>query len=193
MKAVVPSNVEQDLWYTRRFHCLASLLNWRTVLDEILFEVDDSLERLWEPKFQDSNLSLFVRAAIKLPTHHSKITEFLEVLSDDSWKKSYILNLFSTQVATLAVSNDQPDRARFYVHECYKSFLRHWAEFHPLATSARHLQVINLQKTMELNEFLDQMANYQLHEWHRFQSFPEVAIFCRIMHEKLFYKYFELF
>lgn len=175
--------MEQDLWYTRRFHCLASLLNWRAVMDEILFQLEESLDRLWEPRAQDSYLSLFIRAAIKMPTHHSKLNEFLHVLSEDSWKKTLILNHFSTQVATLAVSNDQLDRARFYIHECYKSFLKHWAEFHPLATSARRAQIINLQKSTELNEFVDQMATYQLGDWRRFHSLSNVVILLqRFLH-----------
>ncbi|MCO5603923.1 hypothetical protein L7F22_058079 [Adiantum nelumboides] len=160
-ESVVPSDAEQDLWYTRRLHCLASLLNWRAVMDEILFQVEDSLERLWEPRVQDSYLSLFIRAAIKIPTHHSKLSEFLQLLSDDSWKKTLIMKEFSTQVTTLAVSNDQLDYARFLIHECYKSFLKHWAEFHPLATSARRLQIIKLQKTTELSEILENTAAYQ--------------------------------
>ncbi|KAI5080746.1 hypothetical protein GOP47_0003929 [Adiantum capillus-veneris] len=169
-ESVVPNDVEQDLWYTRRLHCLANLLNWQAVMDEILFQVEESLDRLWEPRVQDSYLSLFIRAAIKIPTHHSKLSEFIQPLSDDSWKKTFIMKEFSTQVTTLAVSDDQFDRARFFIHECYKSFLKHWAEFHPLASSARRLQIIKLQKTTELSEFLENIANYQLNGLLRLMS-----------------------
>lgn len=150
---------------------MADLLDWRAVMNEILFQVGESnLQRLWEPRVQDSYLSLFIRAAIKIPTYHLVLSEFLQSASEDTLKKDLILNEFGTQVATLAVSNDQLDRSRFYIHDCYKSFIKHWTEFHPLATSARHLQVRELQKTLELSEFVDLSASNQHTDWPRLLS-----------------------
>jgi hypothetical protein len=163
----ISSEIEQDLWYTRRLQCLGSLLNWHAVMDEILFQVDNSLSKLWEPRAQDGYLSLFIRAAIKMPTHHAMLSEFLQPISEDNDKKKLILTDYSTQVVTLAVSNDQLDRARFYVHECYKCFIKQWAKFHPLATSARHILITNLQKITELNEFLDHVESNKFCDWSR--------------------------
>ena len=136
-------------------------------MDEILFQVENSLSKLWEPRARDSYLSLFIRAAVKMPTHHAKLCEFLLPIPEDNSKKVLILNDFCTQVATLAVSNDQFDRARFYIHECYKSFIKHWAGFHPLATSARHILIANLQKITELNEFVDHIGSNKFCDWSR--------------------------
>ncbi|KAH6557334.1 hypothetical protein KP509_1Z120700 [Ceratopteris richardii] len=159
--SVHPSDIEQDLWYVRRLYCLTRILNWRAVIDEILFQVEDCLDKLWEPKVRDSYLSLFVRAAIKVPTHHSKLSNFLQTSANESWKNALIMKEFSTQVTTLAVSNDEFDKARFFIHECYESFLKHWTQFHPLAANARHFQIIKLQMTTELSEFLENVTHYK--------------------------------
>ncbi|KAL2645175.1 hypothetical protein R1flu_012762 [Riccia fluitans] len=168
-----PSQVEQDIWYNQRLACLLDLNRWQLLLEDTLTQVrsDDSadpdLEKLWDPNIEDPYLGLFVRGAAKVSTYRSLAEEFIQASLKDSRKREVVMNEYGTQLATLAVANDQFDRARFYISQCYRSFRKQWTALHPLATGARHRQVEKLQKIVELEEFLDLMTNQQREQFPR--------------------------
>ncbi|OAE24558.1 hypothetical protein AXG93_2415s1380 [Marchantia polymorpha subsp. ruderalis] len=178
------TQVEQDIWYNQRLACLLDLNNWQLLLEDTLTQVrtDDSaepdLQKLWEPNLKDPYLGLFVRGAAKLSTYGSLADEFVQSSFKEPLKREVLLKNYGTQLATLAVVNDQFDRARYYISYCYKSFRNQWAALHPLAIGARHRQVQKLQKITELDEFVEMMTNQQseqlprkLVEWrHRWPS-----------------------
>ncbi|KAL3698516.1 hypothetical protein R1sor_012592 [Riccia sorocarpa] len=159
------SQVEQDIWYNQRLACLLELNRWQLLLEDTLTQVrsDDSeepdLEKLWDPNLEEPYLGLFIRGAAKVSTYRSMADDFIQTSLKDPSKREVLMKDYGTQLATVAVANDQFDRARFYISHCYRSFRKHWTALHPLATGARHRQVEKLQKIVELEEFLDLMTN----------------------------------
>ncbi|XP_002965996.2 DNA-dependent protein kinase catalytic subunit [Selaginella moellendorffii] len=155
------SKVEEDLWYNQRLACLVDLTRWGEIMEDALLQVKNDetdeydLEKLWHPKLQDPYLGLFVKGALKVPTHQSLLTKFLQTSLEDSTKRDVLLQRFGTQVAASAVFNDEIDHARCYLAECYKTFRKRWSALHPLAIGARRLQVRILQRAVELEEFVD--------------------------------------
>jgi hypothetical protein len=129
-------------------------------MNEIVFETTDDdgdepdFKRLWEPKKQEDFLGYFVKGALKGSKFHAPLTEFVQSSLEILPRRQILLNEFSTQLATLAAINKEWDRARFYLGQCYRVFRRQWSALHPLALEARHVRVWQLQKTVELEEFI---------------------------------------
>lgn len=165
---------EKDIWYNQRLACLADLNSWRTILEDTLLEVtdDNSQEpkymRLWEPPKQDLYLGLFIRGALKVETYHNALSEFVQMSLDDPPKRKFLLDQFGTHLATLAAINGEWDRARFHLGQCYKTFRKGWSALHPLALEGRHLQVRQLQKTVELDEFVNFISDGHCNNLPRF-------------------------
>lgn len=139
-------------------------------MKEIVFETTDDdgdepdFNRLWEPKKQENFLGYFIRGALKESTFHAPLTEFVQSSLDILPKRQILLNEFSTQLATLAAINKEWDRTRFYLGQCYRVFRRQWSALHPLALGARHLRVRQLQKIVELEEFITFISNAEQKE-----------------------------
>lgn len=129
-------------------------------MKEIVFETTDSdgdepdFRRLWEPTKKENYLGYFMRAALRESAYHTPLTEFIQSSSDILPRRQILLDDFSTQLATLAAINKEWDRTRFHLGQCYRGFRRQWTALHPLALGARHLRVRQLQKTVELEEFI---------------------------------------
>ena len=151
---------EVDIWFSQRLACLADLRNWKEIMNEIIFETTDGdgdepdFNRLWEPTKKENYLGYFIRGALRESTYHTSLTEFVQLSSDILTKRQILLDEFSTQLATLAAMNKEWDRTMFLLGQCYRVFRKQWSALHPLALGARHLRVRQLQKTIELEEFI---------------------------------------
>lgn len=151
---------EIDLWFSQRLACLADLGNWKEIMKEIVFETTDNdgeepdFQRLWEPTKRENHLGYFIRGALRESAYHTSLTEFVQSSSDTLPKRQILLDEFSTQLATLTAINKEWDRTKFQLGQCNRVFRRHWTALHPLALRARHLRVRQLQKTVELEEFI---------------------------------------
>jgi len=156
---------EIEIWYNQRLACLADLSEWKEIMNEIVFETTDDdgdepdFKRLWEPKKEEDFLGYFIKGALKVSTFHASLSEFVQSSLDILPRRQILLHEFSTQLATLAAINKDWDRARFYLGQCYRVFRRQWSALHPLALGARHLRVRQLQKTVELEEFIAFISN----------------------------------
>ena len=123
-------------------------------MNDIVYEITDNdgdepdFQRLWEPTKREKHLGYFIRGALREPAYHTSLNEFVQASSD------VLLDEFSTHLATLAAINNEWDRTKFRLGQCYRVFRRHWTALHPLALRARHLRVRQLQKAIELEEFI---------------------------------------
>ncbi|CAM6110405.1 unnamed protein product [Calypogeia fissa] len=179
------SGIEQDIWYNQRLVCLAELNRWDLILADTVEQVKDEdessdpdLKRLWDPSLQEPYLGLFMRGAVKVATYRSMAADFIQSSLEEPGKRDILMKQYGSQLAQLAVENDQLDRARFLLSNCYRHFRKQWSALHPLAVGARRRQLQKLQKMVELDEFTDVMAGRQvteiprkLQEWrHRWPS-----------------------
>jgi hypothetical protein len=60
-----------------------------------------------------------------------------------------------SDLAFVAVTRDDLDRARYHVNQFYTRFVTKWATLHPLALAGRHIKLQSIQRMVELEEFLD--------------------------------------
>lgn len=61
-----------------------------------------------------------------------------------------VLMLFIAELALIAITKGDFDRARYHVNRFYQQFTADWASLHPLATAGRHLKLQSLQKVRHL-------------------------------------------
>lgn len=138
-------------------------------------------QQLWQPERQDPYLSLFIRGALKVTTHHTSLMEFIQASFEDPIKREVLLKEFGTYLATAAIVNSDWDRACFLLGQCYRNFRKRWSTLHPLAVWARHLEVRQLQKIIELDEFLSVIVEGKCKDFQRysflcFTWFPEIIL-----------------
>lgn len=166
------SRIEQDIWYNQRLVCLAELNRWDLILDDTVEQIGDDdvpsdppdLQRLWEQAVREPYLGLFMRGAVKVATYRSKAASFVQDSLEEPSKRDFLMKQYGSQLAHLAVVNDQLDRARFLLSNCYRQLRKQWSALHPLAVGARQRQLQKLQTIVELDEFVDLMAGRQLTE-----------------------------
>ncbi|KAJ7526251.1 hypothetical protein O6H91_17G090200 [Diphasiastrum complanatum] len=167
------SQVEEEIWYAQRLACLVDLNQWGDIMEDTLVQIQNEestgydMEKLWDPRVQDPYLGLFIKGSVKVAAYHQMLTEFLQVSLEAPGKKDTILNEYSTEIATLALANDDLDRARHHILECYRYFRKRWSALHPLAIGRRHLQIRNLQKSVELDEFISLLSKFDSSELKR--------------------------
>ncbi|XP_024384636.1 uncharacterized protein [Physcomitrium patens] len=167
---------EIDIWYNQRLACLADLNEWEVLMGEIEYESmegdnsEPDFKRLWEPTKQEIYLGYFIRGAVKEAKYHGLLTEFVQSSSEILPKRQFLLNEFSTQLATLAAINKEWDRARFYLGQCHLIFRRQWSALHPFALGSRHQRVRQLQKIVELEEFITFISKPEAGELSRLLS-----------------------
>ncbi|KAH9308159.1 hypothetical protein KI387_036070 [Taxus chinensis] len=155
------TSVEQDIWYNQRLQCLVDLNRWQDIMEDTLFQIkqdaseEPDFQRLWSPGIQDPYLRLFIKASLKLTTYSSLLADFIQCALESPTKRDLLHDKFSVELATFAVINDQFDLAKFYIQKGYDSFRQQWSSIHPLATVSRHLLVRQLQRIIELNEFVE--------------------------------------
>jgi DNA-dependent protein kinase catalytic subunit len=181
------SSTEIDMWYNERLSCLMELNNWNVIIQETLMEITDDgseepqYQQLWQPERQDPYLSLFIRGALKVTTHHTSLMEFIQASFEDPIKREVLLKEFGTYLATAAIVNSDWDRACFLLGQCYRNFRKRWSALHPLAVWARHLEVRQLQKIIELDEFLSVIVEGKCKDFPRYPFlcstwFPEIIL-----------------
>lgn len=144
---------------------MMELTNWQALVEETLLEIgsepfdEQSVEKLWNMKYREPYLNLFVKGTAKLSGFHSYLMKFVQVSLENSSREIFLLENFDTELLHLAVANDQFDRAELYLSECYKNFRKRWTALHPLATGTKRLLVQQLQKTVEHEEFMEFMSS----------------------------------
>lgn len=183
------SKIEQDIWYNQRLVCLAELNRWDLILADTVEQVKDEgessdpdLSKLWDQNLAEPYLGLFMRGTVKVATSRSKATDFIQSSLEEPGKRDILMKHYGSQLAQLAVVNDQLDRARFLLSNCYRHFRKQWSALHPLAVGARRRQLQSLQKMAELDEFTDVMAGRQLTEIPRLYSLHPVTFDSSLKH-----------
>lgn len=50
----------------------------------------------------------------------------------------------------VAITKNDFDRARFYIHKFYENFLFDWSKLHPFDFTGKHIKLQNLQKVKNI-------------------------------------------
>lgn len=111
-----------------------------------------------EDRYIDPYLPYFIHSHIKLKERWPDLWQFVDAVYGNSTNIAWRQRLeqdFLAELALVAITRDDFDRARYYSNQFYGQFLTKWASLHPLSLAGRHSQLQRLQKIVELEEFLE--------------------------------------
>eukprot|EP01105_Mastigella_eilhardi_P003802 TRINITY_DN1496_c0_g1_i7.p1 TRINITY_DN1496_c0_g1~~TRINITY_DN1496_c0_g1_i7.p1 ORF type:complete len:3703 (-),score=882.72 TRINITY_DN1496_c0_g1_i7:1157-12265(-) len=167
-----PSPHETELWETGRLECMNKLLRWRNLLDNIVVELSDTEEAAAAQRvpLKGAHLNkLFSEQYMQLGYLHyyvlstfnqhqwSDLSELHDSITNDN--RVVLEELFAPELGYMFAARDDLEMARYYVLASYRSFIDRWSKLHPLALEARQANLQKLQKTVELEEFLQLVQN----------------------------------
>lgn len=144
-----PTQQEIRYWENARLECFVKLTRWDDLSQNVIAEVDNDLEKLFDPKFRDPLLSYFMKSHIKL-----------KQLWPDLWKvvDSHLNELesnFSDELALITLTRNDFSKARFFITKFYEQFISDWGKLQVFDKIGKHAKLQSLQQVEEMKEFLD--------------------------------------
>ncbi len=153
-----PPQFEIDLWEDARMDCFRRLAQWDLVGENVLAQVDGSLEQLWQqPAAQRDTLTrLMVEASLNRPQRYLAATAaFVDAAltadGDAAHRRALESSLGAALIAVEVIAH--PARAPAAVGRFYERTLQQWAGLSPLAHGARCRLLGELQPAVEASEF----------------------------------------
>ena len=174
-----PSTSECDLWENGRLDCMAKLLQWKPLSDNVLAEVSpgysgadgealppvQTLRKLFDEKYSDVYLGHFVKSQLRLRERWSYLKEFVvasssisdstDVAAAAQKRRGLLEDKFGPDLTLLTIAGGDLDNARYAVRRNVSEFVGSWARLHPLAVEARRESLEVLQRITEARELLD--------------------------------------
>eukprot|EP01087_Luapelamoeba_hula_P000112 TRINITY_DN10064_c0_g1_i1.p1 TRINITY_DN10064_c0_g1~~TRINITY_DN10064_c0_g1_i1.p1 ORF type:complete len:1634 (-),score=246.38 TRINITY_DN10064_c0_g1_i1:51-4931(-) len=153
-----PTDQEVDLWETGRLECLVKLTKWEDLALNTLAEIEDEPARALTDQYCDPYLSYLLHSHSKLKQRWPDLWLFIDSVYAPTAPPAGRLKLeleYLSELAFIAITRGDFDRARYYINKYYGLFINKWAGLHPLALSGRHLQLQQLQRVVEQEEFLE--------------------------------------
>jgi len=68
---------------------------------------------------------------------------------------------FCTELATVCIVRNDFNKARYYVQRSWEMFINTWSNLHPLVDTVRRSMLKNLQRLVEMDEFLQVLRQIQ--------------------------------
>ncbi|KAF9360792.1 hypothetical protein BGX26_007743 [Mortierella sp. AD094] len=161
-------DAEQSIWAHGRLECLEHLGDWDYLEANMMSDLDNDPRELWTEDYQDPYLHYFLTSYIKL-VDGKREDEMLELWSaekpnplfqfiDDAMNNPSHRQVLATQyqpeLALTAVIRKDFKQASHYVRRSYDRFLSVWSNLHPLSEKPRLHELANLQRIVEMEEFL---------------------------------------
>ncbi|KAF9401271.1 hypothetical protein BGX21_002182 [Mortierella sp. AD011] len=161
-------DAEQSIWAHGRLECLEHLGDWDYLEANMMSDLDNDTQELWTEDYQDPYLHYFLTSYIKL-VDGKREDEMLELWSaekpnplfqfvDDAMNNPSHRQVLATQyqpeLALIAVMRKDFKQASHYVKRSYDRFLSIWSNLHPLSEKPRLHELANLQRIVEMEEFL---------------------------------------
>ena len=86
---------------------------------------------------------------------------FVEAALQDPGRALILETAFCTELATASIIKNDFNKARYYVHRSWELFVNKWSNLHPLVDSVRRSMLKNLQRLVEMDEFLQALRQFQ--------------------------------
>ncbi|KAF9205542.1 hypothetical protein BGZ49_003876 [Haplosporangium sp. Z 27] len=161
-------DAEQSIWAHGRLECLEHLGDWDYLEANMMSDLDNDPQELWTDEYQDPYMHYYLTSYTKL-WEGKRDDEMLELWStdnpnplfqfiDDAMNNPSHRQLLTTQyqpeLALTAVIRKDFKQASHYVRRSYDRFLSVWSNLHPLSEKPRLHELANLQRIVEMEEFL---------------------------------------
>nr|XP_042898800.1 DNA-dependent protein kinase catalytic subunit isoform X2 [Parasteatoda tepidariorum] len=163
---------EKDFWDKSVLNCLNKLSKWENLesaaQSRFMMDESTSLLQIWEDQYmKDVYLPYLVRSKLKLLLNGKSdpsLLNFFDESRKDDENKTHLEIHFNEELALLYVVQDKFKIARQYSSSCLHKFLKEWQTLSQVALEMQHSVLQNLQKYVELDEFLnliDRNNSYQ--------------------------------
>jgi DNA-dependent protein kinase catalytic subunit len=161
-----PVQEEEDLWEASILSCCSRLLRW-TDIEKFLLEEKQSMEYIWDDDVyqQEVTLPYLLRCKLKQcvgQRHDPDLLRFMDNALRHQQHKALLEGYHCETLSLLFIVQDDLDRARYYVNQCFNSFMQEWAAISRLVTSGRSARLQSIQTITEMKEFLDFMSDESL-------------------------------
>ncbi|KAI8145657.1 hypothetical protein BJV82DRAFT_554475 [Fennellomyces sp. T-0311] len=167
---------EERLWIQELLHCYEQLASWQDIAFwvETKFEGDFSL--IWDDDEKDEYVNYFMRSYTKLrqgttdpegdfsawtDERPNPVFNFISAATEVPDHMDYLIRHAACDVSLNAIAINEYDRARYYIRHSYDNLLSVWTSLHPLANSSRMAQLAVLERTVELEDFLNLVSDLQ--------------------------------
>ncbi|ORX51884.1 hypothetical protein DM01DRAFT_1063713 [Hesseltinella vesiculosa] len=170
------SDVEYKVWEQERLACFEQLTQWHDVAFYTLDDLPHGVDDLWSKQYQIPYMHHFIQSYSKLRTHHQNednqlepwtktnpnpIFAFIDQAKESSSHMEYLMRHHASEIALVSTVMDDYDRARHYVGKSFESLQDTWASVHPLASGSRMKHLAQLQRSVELEDFLNMASDIQ--------------------------------
>ncbi|KAG0180275.1 hypothetical protein DFQ29_000972 [Apophysomyces sp. BC1021] len=152
------------------------LTQWESITSSVDVEVEHNYESLWNPEIRDPYMRYFLRSFVKLREGYvteqgeyvpwvqeepNPIFQFILDASQTSSKMEYLVHHFPCELSLASIYQGDYDHARYYIRTAFDSFLSDWTSLQPLSYGSRLSKLTELQKIVELEDFLNVTAKVQ--------------------------------
>ena len=141
----------------KRLESMAELLKWDDIAKEMTSDPVLNQRQLKDiPYHQAEKL---IKAQLRVDEYWSNLSKQVERWQLDDISKAYLDKNFNYEMAMIALTCKDFDRARFYVDRETSELLSKWKNLTKLTQIAQHILVQKIQKIYEMKEFLDTIKN----------------------------------
>ncbi|RCI04461.1 hypothetical protein CU098_001246, partial [Rhizopus stolonifer] len=173
---------EKSLWEQQMLYCRTQLGQWDLIARDTLSMTENNLERLWDD-CQDPYLEYFMRSFSKLKkqaivyqpdiledselvggwttNHPNPIYQFLDEAYENEPHKRELFNDFACEWTLVEIYRQNYSRGRQLISKSYDSLLNAWTTLHPLAHTSRLARLGQLQRTVELEDYLNLHKSFE--------------------------------
>ncbi|KAI8352478.1 hypothetical protein EDC96DRAFT_546617 [Choanephora cucurbitarum] len=168
---------EKSLWEQQMLYCRTQLGQWDLIARDTLSMTENSLQKLWTD-CQDPYLSYFMRSFSKLKknaittdpnnmvsewttNNPNPIFRFLDLAYENDMHRREILHRFAYETSLVETYRHNYSRARQVIGQFYDSILSSWTTLHPLAHTSRLSKLSQLQRAVELEDYLNLHKSFE--------------------------------
>ncbi|KAI8075324.1 hypothetical protein BC940DRAFT_249003 [Gongronella butleri] len=167
------SSAEYKVWEQERLACFEQLTQWHDVAFSTLADLPNGTDDLWSRQYQVPYLHHFMQSFSKLrdgqqddknqlvpwsDSNPNPIFGFIDSATESPSHLDYLLHHHAPEMALASLMKADYDHARFCVSKSYESLHDTWTSLHPLANGSRLKQLAQLQRTVELEDFLSMVS-----------------------------------
>ncbi|KAG0205959.1 hypothetical protein BGX33_007637 [Mortierella sp. NVP41] len=164
-------DVEQSIWAHGRLECLEHLADWGYLEANMMSDLEQNPQDIWTDDYQDPYLHYFLTSYIKLfdgkredemlepwtPDSPNPLFAFIDEAMSNTAHRHVLVTQYQPELALTAVIRKDFKQASHYVRRSYERFLSKWSNLHPLSEKPRLHELANLQRIVEMEEFLGGM------------------------------------
>ncbi|XP_021932903.1 DNA-dependent protein kinase catalytic subunit-like isoform X3 [Zootermopsis nevadensis] len=155
-------NILTDYYIEAMYKCLAHLTDWENLNKQVRYQIEDNFDKLWEDDWLKEQLLpklLLSEVQLMLDKGVEGIREQQFLQQVDGWLKdkdrfSYLSRQYCEELAAIFLIQDNVARAQHQVECSLTAFLNSWSELNPLSHKLRTKQLLDVQKTAELQACL---------------------------------------